>query len=91
MFVVVSYDVADDRRRARVASEMENFGRRVQYSVFECHLSDAQIIDLETRLQAIIDWDRDRVRYYRLCERDARRIVMDGPGEVSRDWDYLIV
>ncbi len=91
MFVVVSYDIADDRRRAQVASEMENFGRRVQYSVFECHLSDAQISDLETRLQAIIDWDRDRVRYYRLCDRDARRIVVDGPGEVSRDWDYHIV
>ena len=91
MFIVVSYDIADDRRRVRVASEMENFGRRVQYSVFECHLSEAQIRDLETRLQAIIDWDRDRVRYYRLCERDARRIVMDGPGEVSRDWSCLIV
>ncbi|MGH8478793.1 MAG: CRISPR-associated endonuclease Cas2 [Gammaproteobacteria bacterium] len=91
MFVVVSYDIADDRRRTQVASEMENFGRRVQYSVFECHLSEAEITDLESRLQAIIDWDRDRVRYYRLCERDARRIVVDGPGEVSRDWDYLII
>ena len=91
MFVVVSYDIADDRRRVRVASEMENFGQRVQYSVFECHLSEAQISDLETRLQEIIDWDRDRVRYYRLCERDTRRIVVDGPGEVSRDWDYQIV
>jgi len=74
-----------------VASETENFGRRVQLSVLECHLSEAQITDLETRLQAIIDWDRDRVRYYRLCERDARRIVVNGPGEVSHDWDYLIV
>ena len=91
MFVVVSYDIADDRRRVRVASEMENFGRRVQYSVFECHLSEAEIADLETRLQAIIDLDLDRVRYYRLCERDYRRIFMDGPGEVSRDWDHLIV
>jgi CRISPR-associated protein Cas2 len=91
MFVVVSYDISDDRRRVRVASEMEKIGQRVQYSVFECHLSEAEISDLETRLQAIIDWDRDRVRYYRLCERDARRIVVDGPGEVSRDWDYQIV
>lgn len=45
---VIAYDIADDRRLARVASEMENFGRRVQYSVFECHLSEAQIRDLET-------------------------------------------
>jgi CRISPR-associated protein Cas2 len=91
MFIVVSYDIADDRRRVRVASELENFGRRVQYSVFECHLIDAQLADLKTRLLALIDWDHDRVRYYPMCERDARRIVIDGPGEVSRDWDYMIV
>lgn len=90
MFIVVSYDIADDKRRSSVASELENFGRRVQYSVFECHLSDIQLSELQRRLLALIDWDQDRVRYYTLCARDERRIIVEGPGEVSRDWAYVI-
>jgi CRISPR-associated endonuclease Cas2 len=35
MLFVVAYDIADDQRRMRVASELEDFGTWVQYSVFE--------------------------------------------------------
>jgi CRISPR-associated protein Cas2 len=38
MFIVVSYDISHDRRRARLSRELKNFGTRVQYSVFECVL-----------------------------------------------------
>jgi CRISPR/Cas system-associated endoribonuclease Cas2 len=36
--IVVSYDIPDDRRRLRLAHALKDFGVRVQYSVFECHL-----------------------------------------------------
>jgi CRISPR-associated protein Cas2 len=91
MFIVVSYDIADDKRRVRVATELENFGQRVQYSVFECHLNETEIQELMRRMQALIDWDRDRVRYYTLCARDQSRIMIDGPGDVSQNWSYRIV
>ncbi len=55
MFVLVCYDITDDRRRYRVASELENFGCRVQYSVFECHLEEPQLQELQARL---LDPDR---------------------------------
>lgn len=90
MFIVVSYDIADDKRRASVASELENFGQRVQYSVFECHLNEAQLSELKDRMLAIIDWDQDRVRYYTLCVRDERRVAVDGLGQVTKDWAYVI-
>ncbi len=49
MFIVVSYDVAGSKARRRVASELENFGIRTQYSIFECHLDDKRLEDLEGR------------------------------------------
>ena len=91
MFVVVAYDIADDRRRNRVASELENFGSRVQFSVFECHLSRSQFKDLQSRLALLIVEEADRVCYYRLCDKDVRRILIDGGGEVTPDWDYVMV
>jgi CRISPR-associated protein Cas2 len=91
VFVVVSYDIVDDRRRTRVASEMENFGERVQYSVFECHLEEAQVRELQRRVETLIAWEEDRVRYYTLCKKDQAQIVVDGPGGVTINWDYYVV
>ena len=58
MFLVVTYDIVDDQRRERVASELANFGERVQYSVFECHLTPAQVQDLQQRLDRLIAQER---------------------------------
>jgi CRISPR-associated protein Cas2 len=91
MFWVVTYDIVDDRCRTRVASELANFGERVQYSVFECHVSLEQIQTLQRRLERLIDAATDRVRYYPLCLTDQERILIDGYGEVSQDWDYIMV
>lgn len=55
MFVLVCYDISEDRRRLRVGSELENFGCRVQYSVFECHLEEPQLRKLQARLLTLID------------------------------------
>lgn len=91
MFIVVSYDVAGSKARRRVASELENFGVRIQYSIFECHLDDKRLEDLEGRLSELIDWETDRVAYYRLCADDAGQILTDGPGAVAADSDYHII
>jgi CRISPR-associated protein Cas2 len=66
---VVAYDVADDRRRARLASTLEDYGVRVQYSVFECLIDDRRLEELRRRAAAILDPSEDRIAYYRLCPR----------------------
>jgi len=91
MFIVVTYDISNDQRRLRVASEMENYGQRVQFSVFECHLSREKVVELQHRLESLIVQEEDQVRYYTLCEKDAGCIMIDGPGEVTKDWDYFVV
>jgi CRISPR-associated protein Cas2 len=77
-YVVVAYDIRDDRRRDRVAKILEGFGQRVQYSVFECRLDRVQYLRLRTRLEEVIDREEDVVSFYFLCEADVRRIERMG-------------
>jgi CRISPR-associated protein Cas2 len=71
MDVLVTYDVATveadgERRLRRVAKICEGFGQRVQNSVFECILNEAQLEQLLHRLEKAIDTDQDSLRIYRL-------------------------
>ena len=45
MFIVISYDIPADKRRTKLAQLLENYGQRVQYSVFECLLTGRQLRD----------------------------------------------
>lgn len=69
LVTVIAYDVADDRRRTRLATVLEDYGDRVQYSVFECLLDDRRLEDLRRAAAAILEPDEDRIAYYRLCPR----------------------
>lgn len=71
MLVLITYDVntetASGKRRLRkVAKQCENYGRRVQNSVFECILDQAQSVMLKQSLSGIIDENTDSLRFYYL-------------------------
>ncbi len=73
MLILVSYDVstvdkAGQRRLRRVAKACQNFGQRVQYSVFECQLNEMQQEELERTLLDIVNEEEDSLRFYRLVE-----------------------
>ena len=89
--IVVGFDVSDKRRLYRVAREMGNFGRRVQKSVFECHLTPEQFADLQKRLAKLINAEEDHVRYYPLCPKDVKKIKVDGIGNVTSDISFSIL
>lgn len=71
MLVLITYDVntedASGKARLRkVAKQCVNYGRRVQNSVFECILDNAQSILLKAKLTEIIDEEHDSLRFYYL-------------------------
>ena len=71
MNILVTYDVntetAAGRKRLRnVATVCKNYGQRVQYSVFECRVDQAQYETLQAKLLKIIDPALDNLRFYRL-------------------------
>ena len=91
MFVVVTYDITDDRRRMHVSDELENFGARVNFSVFECHLEAESLADLKQRLAEKIDSSEDNVRYYVLCDAGLKKVEIHGKGQVTQDTGYTVV
>ena len=64
---VVAYDVADDRRRQRVADVLMDYGVRLQYSVFECRVDARRLVELKRRIAPILVLPEDRIAYYSLC------------------------
>jgi CRISPR-associated protein Cas2 len=91
MFVIVSYDVVDDRKRTKIAKAMKSYGDRVQKSVFECRLDDQQFIKMKKALEGIMDMTEDSVRYYFLCKGCVDRIEISGWGTVTEDENLIIV
>ena len=91
MMIVVSYDIPDDRRRTRLAHALKDFGKRVQYSVFECRLKDDQLDRLRTRIETLIDTKEDRVRLYRLCQECTGKVEIRGTGELTSDPDVYLL
>jgi len=77
-FVLVSYDIPDDRRRGRVHRLLSGFGAWVQYSVFECYLTKRQQVELAARLAREIRPAQDHVRIYRVCAACESRVVAIG-------------
>ena len=78
MLILVGYDIASPKRLQKVARVCEDFGLRVQYSFFECHLEPAAFDCLWSSLLDLIDPDEDRLVAYRLDVASARRTLTAG-------------
>ncbi|NCC08877.1 MAG: CRISPR-associated endonuclease Cas2 [Clostridia bacterium] len=71
MMVIISYDVstqtADGRRRLRkVAKVCQNYGQRVQNSIFEANLDYGTFLKVKEQLTQIVDEEKDSLRFYYL-------------------------
>lgn len=79
MFVLITYDVNitspyGEKRLRNVARACLNYGKRVQNSVFECILTEAQFVVLRDQLKRIIDSRQDSVRFYILGKNWKRKV-----------------
>ncbi len=91
MFVLVSYDIRCTKTRNRIAKIMESHGDRVQFSVFECNMEQAELDRMLRRLGRQALEDGDSVRVYRICAACKGEITILGSGAVSEDPDLVIV
>ncbi|MGC8743942.1 MAG: CRISPR-associated endonuclease Cas2 [Verrucomicrobiia bacterium] len=78
MLIVLAYDISDNRRLAKVAKVCEDYGVRVQYSVFECHLNEWQFNNLWKQILELIDEKQDRVVAYKIDAKNAKQTVTAG-------------
>lgn len=89
MLVLVTYDVntetAQGKRRLRqVAKKCVAYGQRVQNSVFECSIDNAQYHLLMAELETLIDRECDSLRFYVLGNNYQGKTVHIG-AKPSRD------
>ena len=91
MFYVISYDIPDDQRRNRLAKTLKGFGTRVQYSVFEAHLTRSQFEQMKQAVSSVIDPDKDAIRYYALCRTCAGQIEVPAVGDVTVAPETIVV
>lgn len=84
MFVVISYDISEDKRRTKIHKILKSYGQWMQFSVFECDLTDTQYAKLRSRLRKLIKDDQDSIRFYFLCACCQGKVERIG-GEAIRD------
>lgn len=96
MYILITYDVntetlSGQRRLRKVSKLCQNFGQRVQNSVFECVLTEVQLAELKNDLQSEIDGSLDSIRIYYLNKNENRRVITLGLNTAVDVEDSLII
>lgn len=79
MMILITYDIntetqSGQKRLRKVAKACQDYGQRVQNSVFECLLDGAQLTQLKHRLRELIDLEKDSLRFYQLGDTWSGRV-----------------
>jgi CRISPR-associated protein Cas2 len=95
MLVLITYDVntesaAGKRRLRKVAKECQNYGQRVQNSVFECVMDSTKTREVKEILLKIIDEEKDSLRFYYLGDKYKNKVEHYGVKE-SYDMDAALL
>lgn len=83
MNILITYDVSTEtaagrKRLRKVALICQDFGQRVQKSVFECSVTEMQYEEVMRRLLEIIEEKEDSLRVYRLIEPKEKYVQVYG-------------
>jgi len=78
-FIVIAYDIADDKKRTEVSDLLAEYGgSRVNRSVFECFLNEREFTKIRDALAGKIKHGEDSVLYYHLCKDCLGKIQRQG-------------
>ena len=92
MEMIVAYDIADPKRLRRVAKVMEDYGTRVQKSIFEVSVKASVFREMKGRIEQTIAPAEDGVKYFPLCEKCAATVEIIGRGIfVDPDAEFYVV
>jgi len=92
MDMLVAYDIADIKRLRKVAKIMENYGKRVQKSIFEVSLSPAVFKKMKYQIDTTIEQGEDGVKYFPLCIKCSVATEIIGQGDfIDPDEEYYVL
>lgn len=91
-FLLVVYDISNDKRRTKLHNALLDFGTPVQYSVFECLLGEKEEARLRKKISKVIRPRKDNVRYYFLCAKCVKQVeVTSGKDVLSNEPTAIVV
>lgn len=91
MLVVVVYDIPDDKRRTKLSNFLEGYGRRVQFSVFECFLSLEEMRELYEKVKKLVKSEEDNVRFYWISQEAVSRSLVIGSEAPQPPPKYYVI
>ena len=87
---VIAYDIPDDKRRTKIHKLLLGFGKRTQFSVFECFLTRKELVLLRSKLaERVIDAE-DSVRFYPLCTQCQAKVETVGGPRPTEDFIFVV-
>ena len=90
----ISYDITDNRIRGKIAKELSNYGQRVQYSVFECRITEQQYKELYRKLAFLMQEEEEgNIRIYNICGKCEQKLNTIGieSREMTLEREELII
>lgn len=91
-FMVISYDIPNDKRRLKIAKMLLDFGgERVQWSVFECYILPKHLERLRAKMAKVLELEEDSVRFYTLCEACRPRVDYVGKARAIDEPGLIII
>lgn len=89
VFVLIIYDIVDNKRRNAFAKMLNGYGFRVQKSAFEAMITDRLYKQLLSKIPQSIDPSEDSVRVYRIY--GYGEVNMFGVNDKIQSDDVIIV
>lgn len=96
MYILITYDVNiasenGNHRLRQISKICQNYGQRVQNSVFECIVTESQYLLLKNAIYNAMDKDNDNVRFYMLSSKWKKKIETLGKSSSIDYTDELII
>ena len=78
MLYLISYDIVDDKKRAKLHKLLKNYGQRNQFSVFECNIDEKRYIELIYKINKIKIEKGDSIMVYPICANCLSKVIRKG-------------
>lgn len=91
MLYIVSYDIPDNKRRIKLAKLLEDYGQRVQYSVFELEVSPEMFERVKREMGYLFELEEDNIRVYPICAACAKNVEKVGTAVKYAREEYLVL
>lgn len=90
-FILVAYDISNDKRRTRLHKILLDYGTPVQYSVFECLVDDENLKKMLVRMRKVLRPRLDHIRLYTICGACREKIEVIGRHDINEQKTTYVV